>query len=103
VGVTRLDTWIEAHLPNLSCINYFHCDAQGSDLKVLQGLGRFLSMVERGTIECASADHARLYKESPTLQEVSTFLTDNGFEIVTLRSNDVFNNELNVYFQKVSI
>jgi FkbM family methyltransferase len=101
VCVTRLDTWIETHLPNISCINYFHCDAQGSDLKVLQGLGRFLPMVEKGTIECASADHARLYKESPTLSEVSKFLTENGFEIVSLHSNDVFNNEFNVHFKKI--
>jgi hypothetical protein len=58
-------------------------------------------MVEKGTIECASADHARLYKESPTLSEVSKFLTENGFEIVSLHSNDVFNNEFNVHFKKI--
>lgn len=102
VQVSRFDTWFEHAQPNIDRIDYFHCDVQGTDLKVLQGMGKYLSLIRSGVVECACNDHTRkLYKESHTVQEMVGFLESNNFSIVDVISNDRTNNEFNVYFKQL--
>ena len=100
VQVSRLDTWFKNNNLQLEKIDFFHCDTQGSDLKVLQGMGEYINLIQEGVIECARDDVAKLYKENHTMQEAVDFLNSKGFEVTRTESNDVHNNEYNVYFKK---
>lgn len=100
VEVTRLDTWFKKNNIQLDKIDFFHCDTQGSDLKVLQGMGEYIHLIKDGVIECAREESVKLYKENHTIQEATDFLISKGFQITHTQSNDRFNNELNLYFKK---
>jgi FkbM family methyltransferase len=100
VQVSRFDTWYRTNGINFDKIDFFHCDTQGSDLKVLQGMGDLIRLIQQGVVECARDEQAKLYKENHTIQEMQDFLTSQGFEIVRTESNDHWSNEINVYFRK---
>lgn len=100
VTVQKLVTWFETTRPNLPKIDYFHCDTQGSDLKVLQGMGDYIHLIQQGVIECAREATSKLYKQNHTLQEAVDFLQSKGFTILGVNSNDIYNNELNLHFKK---
>jgi FkbM family methyltransferase len=101
VAVSRLDTWIKDNLPDLDHIDFFHCDTQGSDLKVLKGMGDYISLIRTGKIECARDQEIKLYKESTNfVDDVCEYLESKGFTITEIESNDHMGNELNVYFEK---
>jgi FkbM family methyltransferase len=74
VDVIRLDTFIEQH--NIKKIDYFHCDTQGSDVKVLEGLGKYLSIIKEGRIEVAKDLETSLYKTDNTLEKALEILKD---------------------------
>ena len=95
VDVIRLDSIItEYKIPK---IDYLKIDTQGSDLKVLEGLGEFISIVRAGTME-AAAKESILYDGQNTQEESIRFLESNGFEITKIESNDVHGNEVNIDF-----
>jgi FkbM family methyltransferase len=98
VQVTRLDTWFKANNPPISQIDFFHCDTQGSDLAVLQGMGDFLGLIIEGVVETPHSEAVRLYKGQFTRSEMEQFLNDNGFEIFRV---DHQQNEDNLYFRKI--
>jgi FkbM family methyltransferase len=98
VQVSRFDTWYQTNGINLDKIDFFHCDTQGSDLKVLQGMGNLVSLIQEGVVECARDERAKLYAENHTLEEMKDFLNENGFEITRQISNDPWSNEINLYF-----
>jgi FkbM family methyltransferase len=100
VKVMRLDTWFRETNPGIERIDFFHCDTQGSDLKVLQGMGDYLGLIQAGEVECASNEQGKLYKENHTLDDMRVFLEANGFEITAITPNDVQHNEVNVAFRK---
>jgi len=100
VQVTRLDTWFKTNNIQIDKIDYFHCDTQGSDLKVLKGMGDYINLIQAGVVECARDDNVKLYKENHTRAEMIDFLNSNGFTIVEERSNDIWSNEINLYFKK---
>jgi FkbM family methyltransferase len=100
VQVTRLDTWFKSNNIQIDKIDFFHCDTQGSDLKVLQGMGDYISLIQEGVVECARDENVKLYKENHTIDQMTDFLKSKGFIISNIHSNDHFNNELNVYFKK---
>lgn len=100
VTVNKLSTWFLVTRPNIDKIDYFHCDTQGSDLKVLQGMGDYIHLIKEGVIECARDNTSKLYKENHTLQESVNFLQSKGFTVTRTHPNDVFSNELNLYFKK---
>lgn len=81
VNVTRLETWIDNNILNLTNIDYFHCDTQGSDLNVLKSLGKYLKFIKEGKVEC-SKDDIKLYRQSVGITEMSNFLEKNNFEII---------------------
>jgi len=86
VDVIRLDGFIAEH--GIEHIDYFHCDAQGSDLKVLQGMGDKLQIISHGIIEASNNKEDILYKGQNTLDECEKFLVENGFTIISVRPND---------------
>ena len=100
VQVTRFDTWYRENNLNLERIDYFHCDTQGSDLKVLQGMGDLVHLIQKGVVECARDERAKLYAENHTMKEMEDFLLSKGFVITNRQSNDAWSNELNLYFEK---
>jgi FkbM family methyltransferase len=97
VDVIRLDSFIEEN--NIKIIDYLHIDTQGSDLKVLEGLGKYINIVISGVIEAANKPDI-LYYGQCTKEECIEFLEDNGFEISNVESNDPFVNEVNIFFKK---
>jgi hypothetical protein len=100
VQVSRFDTWYRNNAINIDKIDFFHCDTQGSDLAVLQGMGDLIGLIQEGVVECARDDRAKLYKENHTISEMQDFLGQNGFDIVKHKANDPWSNEINVYFKK---
>lgn len=97
VDVIRLDTFIDEN--NIPKIDYLHVDTQGSDLKVLDGLGKYISIVTEGCIEAASEKDV-LYFNQNTKDESVAFLEANGFEITDIVGNDPWWHEVNIYFKK---
>lgn len=97
VKVIRLDSFIEEK--GISHINYLHIDTQGSDLKVLNGLGKYLSIVEAGVMEAAAKKDV-LYVNQNTQEESVQFLENNGFDIVSITINDPAHNEVNIHFKR---
>lgn len=97
VEVIRLDTFITNY--NISKIDWLHVDTQGSDLKVLYGLGEKIEIVLGGVIEAANKIDI-LYNGQNTKEECINFLKSKGFFITGLEYNDQFENEINIFFAK---
>lgn len=88
VDVVRMDTFIIEN--NMDVIDYFHCDAQGNDLKILHSFGNKLSLIKKGKVEVSFGEE--LYENvTNDLHSVIDFLKDNGFEINNWRD---INNKL---------
>jgi len=97
VDVIRLDTFIEEY--KIPKIDFLHIDTQGSDLKVLNGVGMYIEKVVSGEMECGSDDDI-LYIGQNKLNESVKFLLLNGFCITDVFKNDIFCNEVNVKFER---
>lgn len=96
VQVIRLDSYItDNQIPQ---IDYLKIDTQGADLQVLEGCGELLSIVNEGTMEAATKSDI-LYKGQNTEEDSINFLVNNGFDIINIESNDIHNNEVNIYFK----
>jgi hypothetical protein len=100
VKVSRFDTWYKSQGLNLEKIDYFHCDTQGSDLRVLKGMGDYVRLIQEGVVECARDEAGKLYKENHTVAEMKDFLSEHGFAVFHEQLNDQWSNELNLYFRK---
>jgi FkbM family methyltransferase len=91
VKVMRMDTFIE--LEGIQQIDYLHCDAQGSDFKVLQSFGDKISILKSG--KCEAANTVDLYKDvDNSIYSIIKFLEENGFKITQL--NNHFNQPITV-------
>ncbi len=97
VDVVRLDSFIEEN--KIETIDYFHCDTQGNDLKVLKGLGKYIKIIKKGVVEAAENKDVALYKGQDTKEEMIKFLEQNNFKIKCIELNDIFGNEVNIYFE----
>jgi len=100
VEVCRLDTWFKNNNIQLDRIDYFHCDTQGSDLRVLKGMGDYIQLIQAGVVECARDEQGKLYAENHTKDEMAEFLYSRGFEVIGLNANDPWANEFNLHFKK---
>ena len=98
VNVIRLDKFINEH--DIKEIDHLRVDTQGSDLKVLTGLGEKISIVKKGTIKVASENDV-LYVGQNTQDECVEFLVKQGFEIEKILPNDKYKNELNITFSRL--
>lgn len=96
VNVIRLDTFFKDI--SFQYIAHMHCDTQGSDIKVLNGMGEYRQCLARGVIECATSKSVALYKEQHTIEDVVIDFLRWGYEIDRILGNDPFLNEINVNF-----
>jgi FkbM family methyltransferase len=96
VQVIKLEDFLDAH-PEITHIDFFHCDTQGSDLDVLKGLGKYISLVKEGCIEVSQPGY-ELYKgTSNDREEAEKWLRLHGFgQIVTTP----WANEWNIHFKR---
>ena len=98
VDVIRMDTFLTQI--NINEIDYFHCDAQGDDLKILKSFDNKISFIKRGKIEVSLRDE--IYADtSNNVNEVIEFLTTNGFEITNLKEIDI--HTMDIYKHDCSI
>lgn len=97
VKVIRLDGWLKDN-PQIEWIDFFHCDTQGTDLKVLQGMGDYFGIIRAGCIEVPQSKDVMLYKGQHTKEEALDFLNDKGYEVFETKSQQ---NEDNIYFRPI--
>lgn len=100
VNVVRLDDWFKQNSYQIDRIDYFKCDTQGSDLRVLEGMGDYIHLIRSGEVECSRSAKTKLYKQNHTVEEMLEFLKDRGFRVPKILSNDHLDNEYNVFFEK---
>lgn len=100
VQVRTFRTWYQENNIKLPKIDFFHCDTQGSDLKVLEGMGEYIHMIREGVVECAKDENTKLYKNSHTIADVVDFLTARSYGIVSVDRNDLNGFEYNVRFKR---
>jgi FkbM family methyltransferase len=96
VNVIKLETFIEEN--NITNITYFHCDTQGNDLKVLQGLGKYIDLIQEGQVEATRLDSS-LYEGQNTADQTIEFLISKNFEILGYE-NQIHFSECNIKFKK---
>jgi FkbM family methyltransferase len=96
VNVIKLETFIEEN--NIKNITYFHCDTQGNDLKVLQGLGKYIDIIQEGQVEATRLDSS-LYEGQNTADQTVQFLISKNFEILGYE-NQIHFSECNIKFKK---
>ena len=103
VETTRLDTFIEEYGLQDRIIDFIHIDAQGVDLDCLISLGKYITNVLAGVVETVKDKNKSIYigQENNTLDNITNFLSINGFKITKIESNDNTNCEYNVYFEKI--
>lgn len=98
VDVITLENFI--HSNNITQIDYLHIDTQGSDLKVLEGLGKYISIVKEGVMEAAAKTDI-LYNGQNTQEQSIKFLGKHGFQIQHIQLSDHYCNEVNIFFKKI--
>lgn len=80
-----------------------HSDTQGNDLNVLKGMGEFIKSLQQGLVECAVKKDRSIYLQNHTLKESLSFLKKNYFKVTKInRVSENLNNEVNVYFRKIT-
>lgn len=97
VAVLRFDTWFEIAKPKIEKIDFFHCDTQGSDLRVLKGMGDLFEMIVEGVVEVPHNDRVKLYQDQHSREEMYDFLSDWGYEVFDVKPQQ---NEDNIFFRK---
>jgi FkbM family methyltransferase len=75
VPVISLKTFMAQH--GINHIDYLHIDAQGMDLKILQGLGEYHKFVKSGDME---VQIFQLYEGAHTLAEVEAWMKKQGWQ-----------------------
>lgn len=98
VRVVRLDRALRGL--GIARVDYLHCDAQGSDLRVLRSLGDLLPQVEAGVIEVPA--RTRLYGTGHSAPEAIEFLLQAGFRPTRVIASDVGGHEHNLYFKRTA-
>lgn len=102
VEVITLRDFLNDH-PEITEIEYLHCDVQGKDLEVLFGLGDKIQLVKAGVIEMPTSHKTKLYQDQKYLSDDAVkFLENNNFRVTNISPNDRFNNECNISFQRRS-
>lgn len=99
VKVITLKQFIEQMSPvPITTIHRFHCDTQGSDLKVLKGMEEYINIILNGVVEAANKKNI-LYNNQNTVEETNAYLQQYNF-ITNIEINDQFHNEVNIRFNK---
>lgn len=82
----------------ISKIAYMHCDTQGNDLKVFEGLGNYRMVVKKGVLESAIKPELSLYNKSTTLKKIKKSFIKWGYKIESVHEFHKNNPERNIYF-----
>lgn len=99
VEVVTLESFIENN--NIQNVDYLHIDAQGEDLKVLKGCGKYLNLIKSGVMEAARSNELALYKNQHTMDDCIHFLNDNNFTVINIEDDFSINkNEVNIHFKR---
>lgn len=103
VETIRLDTFIEEQGLQDTKIDYIHIDAQGVDLECLMSLGKYIKNVAEGVLETVVDVSKSIYVEQKlnTLDNIKKYLSDSGFVITSIQSNDMTGCEYNVSFRRI--
>ena len=95
--VWSLEDFIEEN--GITEIVHLHCDAQGNDVNVLRGLGKYTNILKDGLIEVT--DQLNLYDNNEnTKDHAFEWLEQNGFEVTKTKHNDQLKAELNIWFRR---
>lgn len=96
VEVIRLDTFIDEN--NIDSIDYFHCDAQGSDLDILKSLNKKICLIKRGQVE--GSRNENLYNTENRYTHIIEYLEKNNFIVINKEEIDRKINwkDLNILF-----
>lgn len=99
VNVITLEYFIEKLCSiDIPKIDFFHCDTQGSDLKVLKGFGKYINLINKGVVEAAYKKDI-LYHDQNFYIDTIEYLVKNNFAIVSVKPNDDRSNEVNISFE----
>ena len=82
----------------ISKISYIHCDTQGNDLKVFEGLGSYRKLVKEGVLESAIKSKLSLYNKSTTFKNIKKKFVKWGYKIESIKEFHKNNPERNLYF-----
>lgn len=96
IEVTTMEKFIDEN--TIPIINYFHCDAQGGDLKILKSFGKHIALVQSGVVEVSRLPETSTYYVDNTFDSLKKFFDENNFEITKIESDNRKRNELDVYF-----
>lgn len=98
VDVINLYTFIDES--NIKQIDYFHCDAQGSDLEILKSLGDTIHIIKKGQVE--GSRNQNLYQTENHYLAIINYLENNNFLILNKQQIEERDNwlDLNIYFTK---
>lgn len=73
---SRIDTIIENGLINMDNINFLNIDIQGTELKALKGLGKYIDNINYILTE---VNTEKIYKDCCLIDELDNFLKEKGF------------------------
>lgn len=85
----------------ISKICYIHCDTQGNDLKVFEGLGKYRKLVQEGVLESAINSRLSLYYNSTNLKKIKKKFKNWGYKINLIDEFHKKNPERNIYFKNI--
>ena len=84
-------------------ICYIHCDTQGNDLRVFEGLGFYRSLVQKGVLESIVNPKLSLYNNSTNLKKIKKRFKQWGYKINNVHEFHKRNPERNIYFTNSKI
>lgn len=99
IETIRLDTFIKQAEKNIEQIDYISIDTNGCDVKVLNSMGNYISIVERGSM-IASITPESTYAGQNSVSESVEFLKNNNFLIINVEQIDQYGNLAKIYFKK---
>lgn len=73
---SRMDTFIDRELINMTNVNFLNLDIQGAELKALKGLGKYIDNINYIYTE---VNTEKVYKECALMDEIDEFLKEKGF------------------------
>tara|TARA_Y100000591_G_C21706508_1_gene631099 strand:+ start:206 stop:991 length:786 start_codon:yes stop_codon:yes gene_type:complete len=84
-------------------ICYIHCDTQGNDLRVFEGLGFYRNLVQKGVLESIVNPKLSLYNNSANLKKIKKKFKKWGYKIDIIHEFHKKNPERNIYFTNSKI
>tara|TARA_Y100000590_G_scaffold449208_1_gene586988 strand:+ start:11107 stop:11901 length:795 start_codon:yes stop_codon:yes gene_type:complete len=100
VKVQTLETICKKN--SISKINYLHIDAQGNDLRVIDGLKNFKNYVESGVVEVAKNNKVKIYNREQSYKDLKKKFKKWRFIITKIEEVQKNHPGINVYFKSVN-